>query len=334
MSAISPFPEGWYFVASRQDILKKKLIERTWMGIKIVAWCDAEGRICVASAICPHLGADLGPSAGGLVREGALVCPFHGYEFEASGKCIATPYAPAPKNTGLRTFEVREVAGIVFAWWGANGRPPQWHFPTDEPEGDEWSGLNLQTIRFRGHPQDTTENIVDLSHLRYVHGYDSVTHVEPLSIDGPFLTRSFTFRRTQKIPGFKQMEFDVSTRTRVFGLGYSYVQIHERSIGIHARMRILATPIDGTDIALVIANRVRRMHKPKRPIAGMAFIPPSVRHKAMNVFFALMQKHDVMQDVEIWSRKEYVASPRLCKSDGEIGKFRRYCKQFYPENSG
>ena len=333
-SAIPPYPEGWFYVATRKEILKKKLIERTWMGEKIVAWCDKEGRICVSTAICPHLGADLGPAAGGRVRDGVLVCPFHGYQFEVGGKCIATPYAPAPKNTALRTFETQEDAGIVFAWWGKNGRPAQWHIPVDDAEEDasDWSGLNLQTLRFRGHPQDTTENIVDLSHLMYVHGYDSVTHKEPLVVEGPYLTRAFDFRRPQSLGKLGKMEFDVSTKTQVFGLGYSYVQIHERSIGIRARMRILATPLNGTEIDLVIVNQVRRMPKPKRKLAGMAFVPPNVRHKVMNTFFALMQKHDVMQDVEIWSRKEYIAYPRLCRSDGEIGKFRRYCKQFYPDD--
>ena len=28
----SPFPEGWYYIASRQKVLKAKLIQKTWMG--------------------------------------------------------------------------------------------------------------------------------------------------------------------------------------------------------------------------------------------------------------------------------------------------------------
>lgn len=40
---LPPFPEGWYFVADRESILRKKLIEKTWMGQEIVAWCDDEG---------------------------------------------------------------------------------------------------------------------------------------------------------------------------------------------------------------------------------------------------------------------------------------------------
>ena len=71
----SPFPEGWYFIASRQALLKAKLIRKTWMREDIVAWCDESGRVCVAEAFCPHLGADLGPAAGGRICSGRLVCP-------------------------------------------------------------------------------------------------------------------------------------------------------------------------------------------------------------------------------------------------------------------
>ena len=67
---LSPFPEGWYFVASRQAVLKAKLIQKTWMGENVVVWCDDDGRVCVAEAYCPHLGSDLGPDAGGRICAG------------------------------------------------------------------------------------------------------------------------------------------------------------------------------------------------------------------------------------------------------------------------
>ncbi len=63
MDELPAFPEGWYFVASRESILRKQLIEKTWLGEEIVAWCDKAGRVCVADAVCPHLGSYLGPAA-------------------------------------------------------------------------------------------------------------------------------------------------------------------------------------------------------------------------------------------------------------------------------
>ena len=63
MDELPSFPEGWYFVTTREAILQEKLIEKTWLGEEIVAWCDEAGRVCVADAVCPHLRLALG--AGG-----------------------------------------------------------------------------------------------------------------------------------------------------------------------------------------------------------------------------------------------------------------------------
>ena len=322
------FPEGWYFVASRKEILEKKLIEKTWMGEKIVTWCDDKGRICVADACCPHLGADLGPESGGMVRDGCLVCPFHGFEFDVGGKCVSTPFAPPPKTARLKLFESREINGIVFAWWGIDGRPPQWSLPENEEIEGKWSELSFSTTRFPGHPQETTENSVDLAHLRYVHGYDNVYRIEPLFVDGAYLKSSFSFVRFQNVAGIK-IKFDVSAEANIYGFGFSNVMIHEKSVDMHINFYVLATPIDGKEIDMVLASQVRQIHKPKRSIVGLRFLPPNLRTILMNRFILLMQKKDVMDDVDIWRKKQYVSQPRLCKSDGEIGRFRRYCKQFY-----
>ena len=325
-----PFPEGWYFVGSRQSILKAKLIQKTWMGRQIVAWCDGEGNICVAEAVCPHLGADLGPAAGGVVRDSRLVCPFHGFEFDVSGRCVATPFSPAPKAARLKVFETREMLDLVFAWWGDNGRPPQWNLPEDPPTGPGWSKIEYKTLRFPGHPQETTENAVDLAHLRYVHGYGNVSRVGPLSVKGACLESSFNFKRTRKIAGITDLVFDVTAVTHVFGLGYSQVDIHERTISMDSRLWVLATPVDGKFIDLVLAGQVGEICRPKRPIVGLRFVPSNLRAGIMNRIMLTMQEREVLQDVVIWERKSYRARPRLCRSDGEIGRYRRYCQQFYP----
>ena len=328
---LPPFPEGWYFVTGTKALRKAKLIQKTWMGREIVAWCDDEGRVSVAESVCPHLGSELGPAAGGRVRNGCLVCPFHGYEFDVSGQCVATPFAPPPRTAKLRVFETREVLGVIFAWWGIDGRPPGWNLPEDPPAGDDWCALRFRTLRFAGHPQETSENAVDMAHLRYVHGYGNVGRVGQVTVDGACLLSSFDFKRTQSVAGVAKLTFDVSATAHVVGLGYSFVEFHERSIGMDGRLWVLATPVDGTLIDLVLVSQLRRLRKPKRPVVGLRFLPPALRTQAMNTLMLTIQKHDVMQDVEIWSRKRYRPRPSLCRSDGEIGMYRRYCKQFYAE---
>ena len=118
-----------------------------------------------------------------------LVCPFHGFKYDATGQCVATPFADPPKTATarLRVFKIREINGLIFAWWGIEGRKPQWNLPVDSPEQAGWSDLKIRTIRFPGHPQETTENSVDLAHLRYVHGYGNVQRIRQVTLDGPYL---------------------------------------------------------------------------------------------------------------------------------------------------
>ena len=276
-----PFPEGWYFIGTRQSIENAKLVSKTWMGENVLVWCDDNGDVCVSESICPHLGSDLGPEAGGCIRDGRLVCPFHGYEFDTTGQCVATPFAPPPKTAKLRVYETHEAAGLVFAWWGIDGRPPQWRLGTDELDQAGWSRLQINTLRFRGHPQNTTENSVDLAHLRYVHGYDNVDAIVEADIDGPLLQTEFDFKRTRTIAALANMTFEVSARTQIFGLGYSFVGIREHTIGMDMRLWVLATPVDGTLIDLSLVSQVRELRKPKRFFAGLGFLPTGWRASAL-----------------------------------------------------
>ena len=98
-----------------------------------------------------------------------------------------------------------------------------------------------------------------------------------------------------------------------------------------SRLWVLATPVDGKHIELVLVGQLRELRKPKRPIIGMRFIPVGLRTQLMRKIIASVQKRDVQQDVKVWSRKRYRPNPRLCRSDGEVAVFRNYCKQFYPD---
>ena len=330
-TSLAPFPEGWYFVASRQDVLKAKLIQKTWMGERVVVWCDENGRVCVAESYCAHLGSDLGPDAGGRTSGGRLVCPFHGFEYDGTGQCVATPWADPPRAARLRVFETQEIHGLIFAWWGIGGRAPQWSLPTDPPDQTGWTNFSIRTIRFPGHPQETTENSVDIAHLRYVHGYGNVNRVGPVSVDGPCMDSRFDFRNTRLIAGIATLSFDISAYTRIVGLGYSFVEIREHTVGMDLRLWALATPVDGTLIDFSLVWQVREIRSPRRRITGLAWLPPRLRAPIMNKLTAHFQLHDVWQDVVIWSRKRYRSNPRLCSSDGEIMTYRAWCAQFYPD---
>ena len=326
----SPFPEGWYLIAPRAVIEQAGLFHRDWMGEKIIAWIDGSGRICLAEAFCPHLGALLWPEVGGRIVDGRLVCPFHGFEYDTTGQCVNTPYGDPPPTARLRVFETRELMGLVFAWWGIGGREPQWPMPEPQESPEGWQSNEFRNIRFIGHPQETTENAVDFSHLNYVHGFGGVTRAAPLVVEGHRLESRFDFHTTKKIVGLFPVTYDVSATTLVYGLGISQVDIRERSVGMEMRLWVLATPVDGKLIDLSILSQVREIRRPKRFFTGLGFLPSKMRAPIINKFVASQQMRDIKKDVVIWGRKKYRSQPRLFRLDGDIMPFRRYCRQFYP----
>ena len=124
-----------------------------------------------------------------------------------------------------------------------------------------------------------------------------------VSVEGPCLETRFDFKRTRTITGIVNLTFDISASTPVVGLGYSFVQIRERSIGMDLRLWVLATPVAGALIDLSLAWQAREIRKPKRMIAGLGFLPVRFRAPIMNKIMASQQRRDVLQDVVIWSRK-------------------------------
>ena len=93
-----------------------------------------------------------------------------------------------------------------------------------------------------------------MAHFRYVHSYDNVKRVEPVTVDGPCLESRFDFSSTRRIARIATLTFDFSVSTHVVGLGYSFVVFRELSIGMDMRIWILATPVDGTLIDLSVVS--------------------------------------------------------------------------------
>ena len=101
---LNPFPEGWFFVAQRKAIERSGLLQRTWLGNEVVAWCNDAGDVCVAEAVCPHLGADLSPDAGGT---GAKWLP----GLSVSRVCVRC-HRPMCRDAICTRSEVRQIAGV------------------------------------------------------------------------------------------------------------------------------------------------------------------------------------------------------------------------------
>ena len=70
------------------------------------------------------------------------------------------------------------------------------------------------------------------------------------------------------------LTFDVSAHTSIYGLGYSFVEIREHSIGMDARLWVMATPVDGKHIVMSLGSQVRELRKPTAADRRFA-VPPA-----------------------------------------------------------
>ena len=318
-----PFPTGWYAVAFSRELKRGAVRTLRFAGAEVVLFRSESGQAALLPAHCPHMGAHLGE--GGSVRGEALRCPMHGFEFDGEGTCVKTGYGtrPPPKCKA-DAFPLIEQNGIVLAYCDVLGRPPTWQPPEVDMQG--FGPLRTHVFaNLPSHPQETTENSVDIGHLGVVHGYQNVRTLEPLSTDGAHLTTRYSFDRRSLLPGTPLVHAEFTIHA--YGLGYSYVDVDVVSHGLRSRHFVLATPTDGEHIDLHVAACVAGGGPRLSRISG-ALLDRVLGRVMFKGFLS-----DVSQDLPIWSNKVYVQPPALAQGDGPIGRYRSWARQFQPEAS-
>lgn len=98
------------------------------LGEDFVAFRDTEGSIGVVEPRCPHRGADL---FFGRNEEGGIRCAYHGWKFDARGRCLELPTVdPGQQRERMRdrihvrALATQEAGGIVWAYMGPGAAPP------------------------------------------------------------------------------------------------------------------------------------------------------------------------------------------------------------------
>ena len=154
------------------------------MGERMVFWRDAAGKVCAAVDRCPHRGAAL---SAGVIHHEHLQCPFHGFEYDSTGKCVLIPAngrnGVIPNAMHLTTYPTYEAHGLIWIWWG---NPAPEALP--EPEFFD----NLDETFFHATVQDpwevhysrAIENQLDVVHLPFVHR-NTIGRGNRTVVDGP-----------------------------------------------------------------------------------------------------------------------------------------------------
>jgi phenylpropionate dioxygenase-like ring-hydroxylating dioxygenase large terminal subunit len=176
--------DQWYAILDARELKNGKPLGVKRLGEDLVLWRTTEGEIACLRDQCLHRGAAL--SVGKLV-DGHVQCPFHGLEFDLTGRCTYIPaYGrnhPIPKVFQTLSYPAREAFGFIWIWWGQAPAtlPPVRFF---DSIGEDFVHDTF-TDHWPIHYARVIENQLDAIHLPFVH-YNTIGRGNRLLVDGPF----------------------------------------------------------------------------------------------------------------------------------------------------
>jgi nitrite reductase/ring-hydroxylating ferredoxin subunit len=305
-----PFPTtftGWYQVAYSDELVAGAVQPLHVFGRELVLFRGEDGAARLLDAHCPHLGAHVGH--GGKVVGDGVSCPFHGWCFDGSGACVAIPYAEKiPPRARLRPWPVRENAGLIFAWYDAEGAAPTWEPPAIPEYGHpDWAGYIRRRWTIRSHVMEIGENVVDGAHFLAVHGVVSLPDMG-IETEGQVL-RSMC-RTTMKSP---RGVVPATIASTAHGLGLWRIHF----TGIWETLVVAGfTPVDDgvVDVRFSFLSSIKDGGSQTRGL-GAAVIADVC--------------HQLEQDMPIWEHKIYRTQPMLCAGERSLPIMRSWARQFY-----
>ena len=139
------------------------------LGEHLTLFRDRSGRLGLIGQRCAHRRVDL---KWGIPQRDGLRCPYHGWTYDADGRCILQPAEPEGSRFGekvrLDAYPVQELGGLVWAYLGPAPVPlvPRWLALVAENalRHVSWTEVPCNWLQ-------CMENSVDPVHAEHLHGH-------------------------------------------------------------------------------------------------------------------------------------------------------------------
>ena len=156
----------WYVAAWNYEITDQPLA-RTIMDEPVVFFRDRNGIPAALEDSCAHRYMAL--SEGQVIND-HIQCPYHGLEFDRNGYCVLVPgQKNIPPGASVRCYPVAEKWRYIWIWPGDpeladENLIPDFHWNKDP----NWVAVG-DYFYVKGNYRLLIENLLDLSHVAYVH---------------------------------------------------------------------------------------------------------------------------------------------------------------------
>lgn len=158
----------WYIAAESRELKKDKPLARTILNEWIVLYRNEQGQAVALRDSCLHRGSQL---SKGTVRNGNLVCGYHGWHYGNEGQVVVIPSEGPQKQTRMRCahrFAVVEQDDFVYVRLAEDKGLGVLPFTMPCYKHKGYGNIRLQNV-FSNNIINCAENFVDIPHTTYVH---------------------------------------------------------------------------------------------------------------------------------------------------------------------
>jgi phenylpropionate dioxygenase-like ring-hydroxylating dioxygenase large terminal subunit len=249
----------WYVVMDSAQIGRKPA-GTVRMGEKLVFWRDSKGKVNCLRDQCAHRGVQL---SKGKVIEDHLQCPFHGLEYDSSGKVTVIPAngkaSPVPERFKVLSYPTYEAHNLVWIWWGENP-PENLEPPRFFKDLDESFTYSKAYDHWNAHYSRVIENQLDPAHLPFIH-YNTIGRGNRKIIDGPILqwqdqNMFYIYNHTRVDDGattaLKAEQLPTPDPVKDFKLEFIFPNLWQNYIGEKVRILAAFIPVDADNTILYL----------------------------------------------------------------------------------
>lgn len=309
----------WYAILESNEVKRGKPVGVTRMGERLVAWRDSRGAVTVMAEQCPHRGVAL---SIGEVKGDCIMCPFHGFEFNAAGRCTVIPAngrnAAPPKAFQVRAYPTHEAHGLIFIFWGEDAvQParPRWFEDLD----DDFSYGSVRDP-WHAHYSRVIENQLDVPHVPFIH-HTTIGRGNRTLMDGPWVVwkdadRFFVIPQMRPDDGSAPIRpDDTPPPNKSFHLEFIYPNLWQNFISDKVRVVVAFAPVDheNTVMYLRFYQKFMRTRGLRRVINSLAM--------PFNVAVAHQDRRVVQTQRPL--RSELRGGEKLIPGDAPIIAYRR-----------
>jgi phenylpropionate dioxygenase-like ring-hydroxylating dioxygenase large terminal subunit len=158
---------AWYVAASSDEITRTPL-RRILLDEPVVMYRKEDGTAVALEDRCCHRRA---PLSKGKVIGDRLQCGYHGFTFDATGACVAIPgQERVPTGVAVRGYVLVERYDFLWIWMGEAAKADPATIPDFKENALPGWRPTRGLMEIACHYQFVVENLVDLSHVGFIHG--------------------------------------------------------------------------------------------------------------------------------------------------------------------